>query len=40
MNVRRLTAATAVAFLAVAVGGRVWATGATATAVLKFAERQ
>ena len=38
MNVRRLTAATAVAFLAVAVGGRVWATGAIATAVLKFAD--
>lgn len=37
MNVRRLTAATAVALLAVAVGGRTWATGATATAVLKFA---
>src|SRR6185369_1397215 len=37
MNVRRLTAATAVALLAMAVGGRTWATGATATAVLKFA---
>ena len=37
MNVRRLTAATAVALLVVTAGGGAWATGGTATAVLKFA---
>lgn len=37
MNVRRLTAATAVAILVVTAGGRAWATGATATALLKLA---